>query len=190
MSRRLSWHDREAIADVAPFTTTDPHLPHLQAVWLTDGWAIATDSYRIDARQIDTLRQGPVTHDGTPVRLTSGHDMATALWNSVSNYTPRHDVTGLRLHPHDLPPQGRSRRLRRICLGCLAYTHAPDDGQIDPCACHAPLVDLQFLRQALQACGDAVTIRWSATRTPVPAVRIDEDDHFHLLMTVRRRGQP
>lgn len=183
---KFSEHDRDAIESVAHFCGTDQSSHMLAAVWIGDGWAIGTDSYRIDAREVDTTWSGainPCTFE--PVRFDRDFD---ARWMALRT-SPRHDVTGRKVSLADLPDaKTRKGKYRRICLGCFAYsTEASSPAAMVPCACPAPLVELSYLRQAVAHFDTPAPVRWEVGESRLgKAVRLDEDEHFHLLMTVRR----
>lgn len=183
---RFSEHDREVIADVAAFCGVDTQRRLLVAVWIGDGWAIGTDSYRLDAREVDTTWSGainPCTFE--PIRFDRDFD---ARWMALRT-SPRHDVTGRKVSLADLPDaKTRKGKYRRICLDCFAYsTEASSAAAMAPCACPAPLVELSYLRQAVAHFENPVSLRWEVGESRLgKAVRLDEDEHFHLLMTVRR----
>lgn len=127
---KFSEHDRDAIESVAHFCGTDQSRRMLAAVWIGDGWAIGTDAYRVDAREVDTDWSGPVDPvTFEPVRFDRDFD---ARWMALRT-----------------------------------------------------LVELSYLRQAVAHFDNPVRLRWESGRT-LKAVRLDEDEHFHLLGVVRR----
>lgn len=176
---RLSEHDVDAVADVAAFCSDDEPRTALQCVWFADGWVAATDSYRIDAREVDSDHAGPVNpFDLRPM------DLKPLSWWSVLRSGPvGAEVTSRTLTTDEIGQRPSLRAREVLCLGCLAWER--DDIGRRFCGCTAPLVNRRYLWEALSAADEPeVRLRWR-THEPLKPVRYDEDGHFHLLMTIR-----
>lgn len=184
MTLHLSEHDRDVIEDVSVFCGTD--LATCMAVWLADGWAFASDSYRIDAREVDTDWSGAI--DPTTFRpMPRAWKVSPDWWGAVAS-TRRGRIWDSRvLAATDLPDLPIPRwSWRTVCVGCMAASDLAAEGDGVPCDCTDPLVNLAWLREAVAAFDDPPTVTWTPGQCH-QAVRLDEPEHFHLLMPVRRR---
>lgn len=177
---RFSEHDRDAIEDVAAFCTTDEPRIGLLAVHITDGWAWASDAYRLDAREVDTDWQGALN----PFTLRPIDVRSPDVWKLVRTGPHGGQLMTRTVRRDELPVKPRKSDMARACLGCMGWTVSKDGNLLPSCGCPAPLVDLRFLVEALQGADEpAVTWRWRAYTDTRP-IRFDEDGHFHLLMPV------
>lgn len=177
----LSEHDRAAIEAVAAFCHAAPLRKSLQWVWLSDGWVAGCDSYRLDAREVDTDHVGPVN----PYTM-EGVETKPLDWWSVVGLGPHGcEVASRSLTLDRMGPKPGAGSREVLCLGCLAWEKI-DTGAMS-CACEAPLVNRRFLWDAIAGADEPeVRLRWR-TRDLMKPLRYDEPEHFHLLMPIRRR---
>lgn len=176
---RLSEHDLDAVADVAAFCSDDEGRRPLHCVWFADGWVAASDSYRIDAREVDSDFHGSVN----PFDLSPIDAKPLNWWSFIKMGPARCEVTCRTLTTDEIGPKPSLRRRDVLCLGCLAWVQ--DDLAPRFCGCTAPLVNRRYLWEALAAADEPeVRLRWR-THDPLKPVRYDEPGHFHLLMTIR-----
>lgn len=177
---RLSDFDREQIADVAAFCSTDRISTKLQHVWMDRGWAFASDLYRIDFREIDctdTAMVNPFTFQRRPI------DERPKAMSSIVEAFNLVKQTG-HLLEREMPTDLVTRRSGDWlwCLRCdrTWLNHTPP-----LCRCAAPVVNRQLLWEALRAAGEpSVRWTWQCDR-PLRPVVYAEDEHVHGLIPVR-----
>ena len=179
----LSEHDLEAVADVAAFCSTDDARPSLHAVHFDAGWVVGTDSYRLDAREVDSDHEGAVDpFTGKPVEVKP-----LKVWPAVEGGPRGAHVSTAEMHRADLPKRPRPWAMW-YCLGCRSWGDKTDNVPVNACRCDAPLFDLRLFIEAMAGADEpSVVWRWRTYDLLRPA-RYDEYGHFHLLMPIRRAG--
>lgn len=177
---RLTDFDREQIADVAAFCSTDRISTKLQHVWMDRGWAYASDRYRVDFREIDctdAAMVNPFTFHRRPI--DEGFKALSSIVEAF-NMVKQPGRLLEREMPVDVVTRAKGDWL--WCMRCdqTWLNHTPL-----PCRCVAPVVNRQFLWEALQA-ADEPSVRWTwLCDKPLRPAVYAEDEHVHALMPVR-----
>lgn len=116
MKRRLTDHDEEALwwlAQVCNRYAFEWH-PNTGYVWIRDGWAVASDSYRALVLPVDLDVNGLVASDdaliGGPVEVLRPDPEWEDLWRLVMTYPHRHACSSAVLAGSALDHLARWRR--------------------------------------------------------------------------------
>lgn len=185
---RLSAADFETVQEVAFACSTD--LPLLGYVWVGCGWAIGTDTYRLDARAIDSAAAGLVNPWGPDRRLLAhlpvppgGPVAPPNAWRLIDD---RIAGSAAAVTVHEAPEAPNGWEWPRWCAGCR--TTGPHRAGPWDCCPHFPLLDPRYIADLLaHADRHPVVLRWDWDN-PGGTVRFAEDDHIHLIMPARRPG--
>jgi hypothetical protein len=151
--------------------------PRLSWVFLWDGWAIGTDSYRADMRAVDCNATGVVNPFGCRAQLWPHespppdfeHTLGLARLVGPSSRTVIRSVA-------------RHRKDDQCCLGC--GTVAPDrwrEDRVRTCCAGVPVVRARMLAAAVAGFDEPPLACWDDDR-PHHAVHLSGDGHHHVLM--------
>lgn len=216
MKLRLDAETVDALWEVRYATSTDECRPALRAVWLNQGWAVASDSYRLSARPVDAWTDGPVAVppdalvDGNGSYDTEEFPLPLPSWDTLVEPTP-HSAVFIRSEilaaakqvevmkkPAAEPVWLFSHRgfgTQRVAL-ISNQSHVTVRTRDSRVRGWLPTVGLQkqFLVDALRASdSERVCIAANDPRSPVAFFDYDEDDEdpesgFELVMPCCGRG--
>lgn len=179
---RLSDHDQEMVEEVSVAASTESERPALCCVHFDGGRVFASDAYRLDVRDADEDR----TFTLNPYNLAPfTNDLPLPLDRCLNMLGTKPLTCADGLTAADLPTRLPASLNHAFCMCCgrhYEYRYRPT---MPECRCHAPMVNPKYLRAAMDAADEPIRWVWSGGSLLTP-IGYREDDHVHLLMTIRR----
>lgn len=183
---KLDDHTALVVEDVSFACGSDERRPELGYVWIDSGWAIATDAYRLEMREVDVEGSWMINpYSGAVVRARTSDQVrhVDRLWALFGRYPRATRYVELdRSMLADLPKRATSRNWFGYDFATRKVIDFKNGGRSNPA--NEPLVNAVYLAELLLAAdADRIHLRWTDDRKPMV---LAEDEHRSMLMPIYR----